>query len=1108
MKNAKKLVIALLLVAVIASVAIFTVLANTSVYTGNVLKFNQLVQRVENIDINNPDLSEDEIAALELAEREDKLKNVQVYLDTYPVDPTEVNEQYGISYVDIFARYRAQLLIVANTYLDKAESATTPLDKSSNIGKASSWLEIAFPTDADKELDEYKALSETMNSANLSLALDYAKEIALGDLDSEDANTFLAAGAKIKQLKGFVDTHTFNTDSAEYEAMYEAMTVAYDAYAEKVEAKRQELIWQAKLDEYNGLIGFKTEFNAGQTVPGVKNNEGTNSQGQKVINDTVRETQVIGTNIDGTPILNTYYTVRYNISAQTYLNPTYSGADQGMVFEFDLTTFDKLPSGGMIFQPYSGSTWMEISAAGTLTATRSDGSKITVKDAIVPGAWTQFTFIYNFIDKSKCQLYLDYNFLGYVDGDTGDKGTTPGALRIGNRTSASGEFSIDNMHFYVGSSIRDESYIKSMDEVQQLIYYTEYMQYTGKTPETTKHFIEAPDCIMAYNEAKKLIGRYVVVDEDGNVSVDEDGNIQYANLSGFAPDIKEKIEAAVERFATYDYRTILNEYKKINLDSFYALAKELETLMNETYAHSRWVSALQSKVTQVNAFVQTYTSYILDDGVPPENEDELVDWVPGTKYGEANTIIEQATAHITNMTNIYNYMLAMDEVATTKSLAMLEMKFAEAEALLVEISNVQYYADYYADEVGVVSWKDGSTTYEFDFGKLKHYLEVVRPSVPNIESSIESTQRSKQIVSTVEFLFEKFPNDADWKLTFVDKPETELTDAEKANNELYRYIEDYVAMIRSYVVAGDYDPNYYDSNNVSIKNAIERYNMINEHYYGFLQDKQAAVITEQLDRCSAESAGVAKEGILAYIQRYIVDNEVDYYAKYTCPYCGEKTGKLPNLTHPVCIDCGAQLDDVKLYSDHALLSVALQRYNAYIAELPPQKEGYADVLVQNTQYFINQVTLFDTVLTYVEKKALYDEATAYFYEMNVIGEDAEAAIERYNAMAAELAIVENASKSFKDTVLMFEVAKTLEDKDGYFKYVVEASIYRENIDVSIEGVAAALAEFDAAIDAYDSKVDSANGEIAECGDALGSLRYNCGLSAIISVIIEKLFSFR
>ena len=424
MKNAKKIGIALLLVAVIAALAVICAFAVDSVYTGSAIRFGNYVNKANNAK-NAPEEEFDFDYFLE------KLEKAYTYLEEKPVDPEEEG------YDEAHALYIELICYTADKYLTDAALATDSSAKSDNINNATLWLERGFVTDEDRETEAYTSRAVRISSANLDLAKVFHNELGdkvADEINSADTQTYISAGARIKKLYTFVTKGSFDTENAEYQTVHADAVELMAAYNAKMEEKRQELIWQASFDEYGQPYGFVSAFETPSAkTPGKANASGVDENGLALNVEFVSETEIVGYDDNGNAITNGYYTLRNpgTRSASTgkyvtpYLKFSYTAAADGMVYEFDLTTFGKLTASiGM--QPYSGSSWLSITKEGKIGIYQSNG-KINeyISDVVVPGAWTHISYVYNRDDLADCKLYVDYALVGTGHGDYGNRGTVP-----------------------------------------------------------------------------------------------------------------------------------------------------------------------------------------------------------------------------------------------------------------------------------------------------------------------------------------------------------------------------------------------------------------------------------------------------------------------------------------------------------------------------------------------------------------------------------------------------------------------------------------------------------------------------------------------------------
>ncbi len=1155
MKNVKKIGMALVLALVIVAIVIMTALA-AGEYTGSVAVLNTLVEAVGEAET--------------IKDREAAMTAVEDYLVKSPVDPAE--EGYDALLVSI------KQLRVAMAKEYAAELTATPAPtlsaRMTALEFTTKWFNLAYPTAADKNDENYKALYAviTANSISIAKELYSSVDVSLFDVISDDpttgVNEALTAAdnaVKFKQFKNFVKNNIFDKTSDGYKKfvyvsktdsyltfdnVYTDMVAKYDA---AVEAKYQYHIARAKMNEYGLGLGLDNNFEAGKGALATSSVTAVDKETFEPRNNFSGKETVI--NDDGTA--NVVQTLRYMggvVSAgstsyqATYLRPSFGASNSGMVIEFSMTTFDHLPSAGIGIQPYSGSAWFEITADGDFGAYEASGKfSIYIENCIVPGEWTRVSVIYKPNDRAKCELYIDYTFVGYFHGDYGNKGTVASELRVGNTASAHGEFSLDNMKCTRGTYFRDDKYLDSMKDYEQFIYYCQYMQDTT---------LEVPDCITAYESANKLLSNFVVVDlETGAPEIDEvTGEVTFKVLPDtMTNDEKKALENAVESYISFNPQSIIDAFSKQNLEKLVEMVNELTAIIPNHDTET--INSRKSQLTAIQTFIDTNANYLWDDGASsiPENE-------RGTMYKDSMDAISEVTLRLSKDTIINKFVATMAAFNDAQSVTLLKSKYAEAEAIYDQL--------------------DASLVDEKGYDTFKTHYEVTYPGALAKIYVQTGIANANKFISTVEYILEAYPKQSDWTLypivqadlprwptgsadiaAFEEKLDElnalnekygasvvvapaswEYSDVKKYNDKYdydiiplavavtapdwpdaidndfksvinginainvsyggsivvapknwsaadiaayneryehdlladgitaerlaslrasYDYVNNYVTMIRSILNSGNCDRSV-----AGFEIAYARFEGINSHYYAILQADHIANIGDQLERFEATDSYIEKYGILAYIGRYLNDNDVD--------------------------------------TESAYMKELISKYDAYSAELDSQKVDYEKVLKQNTTYFINLVNMFDSALTYVDKKAYYDRATEYYYSMNVGTPEAQAAIKRYDAFTLELAVVEDASRGIIEAMMLLPTATTLDD---YFKYLVDARICLDNADESIEGVSDAITAFNAAYKAYSDKINSTNANILDCADALGSLRANCGLSAIVSVVIAKLYSF-
>ena len=281
----------------------------------------------------------------------------------------------------------------------------------------------------------------------------------------------------------------------------------------------------------------------------------------------------------------------------------------------------------------------------------------------------------------------------------------------------------------------------------------------------------------------------------------------------------------------------------------------------------------------------------------------------------------------------------------------------------------------------------------------------------------------------------------------------------------YDFVEKYVLIVREKIYEDNYAADY-----EGLIDALEFYEVVNAYFWEILQNEHIAVISEQLDKFTKTDAYIEKLGICSYITRYVETRE----------------GTIYNVD----------------YANNDELKVLLNTHKTYLGELEVQERDYGALLDQNTVYFVNLVNKLVTCTGYSAMKATFDEATEYYYAMNVGGDAAQAAIAIYETYEDLLSTMENSSAEFVNHVAL--IATAIDDEEKY-QALVACCYYAQFADEEIAGVADAMATYTAAYNEYMGVVNAANSEISEAGVALGSVRTCAGVAPIISVIIKAIF---
>lgn len=300
-----------------------------------------------------------------------------------------------------------------------------------------------------------------------------------------------------------------------------------------------------------------------------------------------RDTNVLG---------NRYYTIHWETkepdssgSAHTYMEPELD-LTSGGVIEFDMTTFGVFPD--MTIQTAEGPTGdraftnlisFSQQSDGTIDLTTKGWTKAgavpaatTVEDVIVPGQWTHFTLVYH-ADTAMMDLYVNYEFVATFEAYN-KHGQSH--FRIGAETGGR-ELSMDNFFVYAGTAPRVVDRLTNMTDSQKLLYYASVIGSESESP---------ADRNSAYTLAGALLPIFWSTD-----------NSEYL---GSAIDNAE-LQAAVDVVVQFDYDELLSKLKVANL-------AELATRIADYKTLPRTLDELKTRGTAITALETFINDNVFD----------------------------------------------------------------------------------------------------------------------------------------------------------------------------------------------------------------------------------------------------------------------------------------------------------------------------------------------------------------------------------------------------------------------------------------------------------------------------------------------------------------
>ena len=143
-----------------------------------------------------------------------------------------------------------------------------------------------------------------------------------------------------------------------------------------------------------------------------------------------------------------------------------------------------------------------------------------------------------------------------------------------------------------------------------------------------------------------------------------------------------------------------------------------------------------------------------------------------------------------------------------------------------------------------------------------------------------------------------------------------------------------------------------------------------------------------------------------------------------------------------------------------------------------------------------------TAQTYNEQREYFEEAYLLYFYIDITVDGAARAVQIFDEYKINLDRIAESSVRFIEAVAIYKACETEDDK---YAALVECYYNAQFVEMSYDGAEEAMAEYLAAYNAYMNYVDAVNAEITDSGNAIGSLRTNCGITNVIAIIIKKLF---
>lgn len=259
--------------------------------------------------------------------------------------------------------------------------------------------------------------------------------------------------------------------------------------------------------------------------------------------------------------------------------------------------------------------------------------------------------------------------------------------------------------------------------------------------------------------------------------------------------------------------------------------------------------------------------------------------------------------------------------------------------------------------------------------------------------------------------------------------------------------------------------NNYDADYDGLDDAMAIFESANAYFWAELQKEHIAILSAKVEEFNdAGKTYVEKAAICTYVDRYINVNE-----RY--------------------MDLGnSEISSLCLINE------------AYKVQLGTIESDYSNLLVQNTIKFVNLMQYIELFTTYEEIKPLYEEATDYYYSMNVKSDTiSEEEIALYVAKYENLRSWVLSTEADCEVFLAYSaILKTIETQDELYYALSECYACLDFLDETYAGIKAAKVAYDAAYAEYVGSARVVNNQIEQTANVTCALRGNWNFDLIVS----------
>ena len=527
-----------------------------------------------------------------------------------------------------------------------------------------------------------------------------------------------------------------------------------------------------------------------------------------------------------------------------------------------------------------------------------------------------------------------------------------------------------------------------------------------------------------------------------------------------AGDAREHFQAYVDKFNNCNY---VVEIKENAMKENIAILKGYVDSLKDLPIDSTNFEELEKMLGKIDKFVSE-NGTLINKG----------DTTPGG-YQSQMAVVNSVKKSMAKIKNAMTFVDALEQFArATTSTAMI--KRYEAVKAIYELAkyNDPKNADEIANDPYIVAFED-KINKDCKPGEEKTIFEYY-DSIESVILVREIYENSKKVLECYSFI------------TSLEGYES-TTEFWRAN---YDFIASYASIIRDVV-----NPGLYNEDMDGMAEAVAEFRKLDVYFYERLQREYIANIKTQLEKHNAVSAYIDKAGICAGLMGYVSPDGENNLAIYlSVDENGDSVFTVnPYLTAEVAKVVADEMEELRQ------LEIAIYVYNE---ELTLREEDYDDVLKSNTANFLSAVKYMQTAVTYAEIKAIFEQATVYYYSINLENDEVVAAAEIYDQYRRMLNAWEENGLMFIGLVSELKAAENLAGlarEDALYATIAKCSSYVDGVDTTMEGVDVAMKAYTRILNEYVAETNATNAIIENTDTVVFACSAQSLAAAVLSVLV-------